>query len=194
MNNANEFLEYIAANEKRLKKNLRKNITYDDDIFEDVFQTAILKVYDSIVRNDKWIDDFEQYFFISSKYLYILHDNRRKKAKAIHDDLSVIRDNMLDDVRDTERDDEIKLIVNQLTDYLKTTYGEQAAEIYLTYYRLKTMDKCSYQDISLRFGVGVKYVTEIIQTIRSDETLKEYYKKYKNIDNINYEIDNQKNN
>ena len=32
-----EFLQFVAKNEARLKKNLQKNITYNPDIFDDVF-------------------------------------------------------------------------------------------------------------------------------------------------------------
>lgn len=75
---AQEFLEYVAKNEKRLKRNLRKNITYDPYIFDDVFQDSILKVYDSIM-NGTVIEDFEKYFFIASKFSYFNADNKNKR-------------------------------------------------------------------------------------------------------------------
>lgn len=75
---AQEFLEYVAKNEKRLKKNLRKNITYDPYIFDDVFQDSIIKVYDSIM-NGTVIEDFEKYFFIASKFSYFNADNKNKR-------------------------------------------------------------------------------------------------------------------
>ena len=181
MNNAKEFLDYVAKNERRLKRNLRKNITYDNDIFDDVFQTAIIKVYDSIVKNDKWIDDFEQYFFIATKWEYILHDNRARKARAIHDNIDVIL-YMYNDDRDTERDDEMADIVKRLTDYLVKTYGEHDADIFLTYYKLKSQDRCSYSDMSYLTWLSIKQVTEIIQRIKSDDNLQDiFYTQYKNM-------------
>lgn len=180
MNNGHEFLEFVAKNEGRLKRNLRKNVTYDNDIFDDVFQTAIVKVYDSIVRNDKWIDDFEQYFFISTKFEYILHDNRARKAKAIHDKIDAIS-TMYDEERDEERDEEIADIVKRLEDYLIKIYGERDADIFLRYYRMKSQDRCSYIDISEMTGLSIKTVTEIIQKIKADENLQDvFYAQYKN--------------
>ena len=66
-----EFLKYVGDNIERLKHNLRKNITYDEDIFDDVIQDSIIKVYNAIMNGTR-IDDFEQYFFIASKFEYIL--------------------------------------------------------------------------------------------------------------------------
>ena len=65
-----EFLDFVVKNEKRLKKNLMKNITYDENIFDDVFHDTILKVYETIVtKGDECnIKDYEQYFFIASKF------------------------------------------------------------------------------------------------------------------------------
>ena len=72
-----EFLQFVADNEARLKKNLRKNITYNEDIFDDVFQDSIIKVYNAIEKGAR-IKDFEQYFFIASKFCYINQDNKSK--------------------------------------------------------------------------------------------------------------------
>ena len=41
-----QFLNYVGQNIKRLKKNLKKNITYDDGLFDDVFQESIIKIYE----------------------------------------------------------------------------------------------------------------------------------------------------
>ena len=74
-----QFLNYVGQNIKRLKKNLKKNITYDDGLFDDVFQESIIKIYDSIVKNNKDVGDYEKYFFISSKFNYIIRQNQERK-------------------------------------------------------------------------------------------------------------------
>ena len=79
-----EFLEYVAKNEAKLKKNLRKNITYNPELFDDVFQDTIIKVHNAIMKGQR-IEDFEKYFFIASKFQYINEDNKDKKRKQNSD-------------------------------------------------------------------------------------------------------------
>lgn len=181
MNNGREFLEFIAHNEKRLKKNLRKNITFDENIFDDVFQTTVIKVYDSIVKNDKIVDDFEQYFFISSKFEYILHDNRSKKKKNITDNIDDL--NWLADDEEYQDDsEEISELCNELKSYLRENYGETNSKIITSYFSKKTDEKCSYKEIADKYGVPLKGVIHVIDTVRNDVILNdEFKKKYKQI-------------
>ena len=168
MNNAREFLQYIADNERRLKHNLKKNITYDDALFDDVFQTTIIKVYDSIVKNDKMVDDFERYFFISSKFEYILKDNRKKKANAITDDVDAAKF-ICDSTVDEEYDSELCELLTTLKQYLFNAYGEFESNVFLDYYTMKADKKCSYKMIADEYGISIKDTCRIIKKIKSDE-------------------------
>lgn len=180
MNNGREFLDYIAKNERRLKKNLRKNITYDDAIFDDVFQNTVIKVYESIVRNDKMVDNFEQYFFISSKFEYILHDNRSKKKKNITDNIDDI--NWLYDEEYRDDSEQINELYDEIKSYLRENYGETNSKIILSYFSKKSNGKCSYKEIAEKFNFPCKVIIALINTVRNDVELNDrYLKKYKQI-------------
>lgn len=167
MHNANEFLKFVADNETRLKQNLKKNVTYDSDIFDDVFQTSIIKIYNSMVKNDLHIDDFEKYFFIGSKFEYINTDNKRKKLRNVCEDESSAH-SIIDDVRE-DKSEVISEIYKSTEKYLRDTYGERQAEIYLAYHWLRIESgRTSYKYISAEYEMSVKEVSAIIRSINAD--------------------------
>lgn len=167
MHNANEFLQFVADNEKRLKQNLKKNVTYDPDIFDDVFQTTIIKIYNSIVKNDLRIDNFEKYFFIGSKFEYINTDNKRKNLRNLTVDETSAHTLIEEETED--RSEEISKIYKSTEQYLKETYGEQRTEIFLAYYWLRIQTgRTSYKAISQDYEISVKDVSAIIKEINAD--------------------------
>ena len=184
-----EFLQYVARNEARLKKNLKKNITYNPDIFDDVFQDTIIKVYDRIMKGVT-IKDFEQYFFIASKFQYINEDNKVKKRQKVED-----REIDTDDDRFAEEDNGWKIKedrnekINELFRFLSKRLNEvftpAEADIFLIYYRLKSEKAgISYHKMTKITGRKFSEISQIIQKvkayIRTDEAIIEYKKKILN--------------
>lgn len=184
-----EFLQFVADNEARLKKNLRKNITYNPDIFDDVFQDTIIKVYDRIMKGTV-IKDFEQYFFIASKFQYINEDNKVKKRLKVED-----REIDSDDDRFAEEDngwkvkedrnENINELFKFLSDRLNEVFSPRECDIFLIYYRLKSEKAgISYKKLSKITNIDVKEITSIIQKvktyIKNDKEIIEYKRKLLN--------------
>lgn len=202
-----EFLQYVARNEARLKKNLRKNITYNENIFDDVFQDTIIKVYDRILKGTR-IEDFEQYFFIASKFCYINADNKQRKRNEMDDSDIIWRishgyecknEDMSDDGKrllDATSDDDGWKIkedknerINELFKFLSKRLNEvftpAEADIFLIYYRLKSEKAgISYHKMVKITGRKFSEISQIIQKIkkfiRTDEEIIEYKKKILN--------------
>lgn len=82
-----EFLCFIAENIKQLRRAVKKNITYNPDIFDDVINTAIVKVHNAIEAG-RDVADFKQYFFTAAKWEYIHTDNATRRKAAINAPLS----------------------------------------------------------------------------------------------------------
>ena len=80
---AQDFLQYINDNLHKLKKNLRKNITFDEDIFDDVISESIIKIYNTILKNGTDISDYERYFYIVSKFTYIYRHNKQQRKDEL---------------------------------------------------------------------------------------------------------------
>ena len=184
-----EFLQYVARNEARLKKNLKKNITYNPDIFDDVFQDTIIKVYDRIMKGVT-IKDFEQYFFIASKFQYINEDNKVKKRQKVED-----REIDTDDDRFAEEDNGWKIKedrnekINELFRFLSKRLNEvftpAEADIFLIYYRLKSEKAgISYHKMVKITGRKFSEISQIIQRckrfIKEDKEIIEYKRKLLN--------------
>ena len=172
-----EFLKYVAENMERLKHNLRKNITYDPDIFDDSFQDSIIRVYNAIMNGSR-IDDFEQYFFITSKFDYIVKDNK-KKNRLKNDDsdlLSDISHGMLQDIFYSddedwkikeEKSDKINELFKFLSKRLNEEFSPAEADIFLIYYRLKSEKAgVSYKKMAKITDKSVQEITNTIKTIK----------------------------
>lgn len=172
-----EFLKYVAKNMNRLKHNLRKNITYNESIFDDVFQNSILKVHNAIMKGLR-IDDFEQYFFIASKFEYINADNKNKKRLKTDDrdilgDIShgVIQDIFFENDNEwklkEEKNERINELFKFLTERLNEVFTPVEADIFLIYYRLKSEKAgISYKKLARITERSVGEITEIIRKIK----------------------------
>lgn len=164
---AQNFLSYIAENEKELKRALAKNITYDKDIFDDVFNDTIIKVYNSITKNGTDVTDYKNYFFTSLKWTYVLADNRNKKYKN-----SIVRDwldnnDIMEDNNAVEENfnnvvETLDLIKQRITE----EFGENQANIFLNYYTMKTTEGCSYKKLSAKLGISTIQISQIIKSIK----------------------------
>ena len=170
-----EFLKFVAKNEARLKKNLRKNITYNEDIFDDVFQDSIIKVYNAIEKGAR-IKDFEQYFFIASKFCYINADNKMKdKVKQEDRDglISIDQDERFAEFDNAwqikeDRNNKINELMKYLSKRLNDVFSPRECDIFLIYYRLKSEKAgMSYKKLAKILETDVKEVSNIIQKIKA---------------------------
>lgn len=169
-----EFLQFVAKNEARLKKNLQKNVTYNPDIFDDVFQESIIKVYNAI-ENGARIKDFEQYFFIASKFCYINVDNK-VKARQKSDDrdayVSIDEDERFAEYDNAwqikeDRNERINELMKYLSQRLNEVFSPRECDIFLIYYRLKSEKAgVSYKKLAKILEIDVKEVTNIIQRVK----------------------------
>ena len=60
---ANDFMLYVAEHEEELKNAIKKNITYDDDIFDDVTANTTLRIAEYIINNKANIKSFKNLSF-----------------------------------------------------------------------------------------------------------------------------------
>lgn len=185
---AKDFLDYAAKNEKRLKKNLKKNVTFDEDIFDDVYYDSLVKVYDYIINKQKKIEDFEQFQFIVAKNHYILTQNKKRKRNET-DDKQLLDDlNKFDDYfpqfdtwqETTEKEiylDNINVFFKWLTSYLDTIFQAKETNLYMLYFKLKSQNrKISYKKLAEITNTNANFVAQTIQKlknfVKNDETCK----------------------
>ena len=161
-----QFLNYVGQNIKRLKKNLKKNITYDDGLFDDVFQESIIKIYDSIVKNNKDVGDYEKYFFISSKFNYIIRQNQERKR--INNRINIDDYMKKEDIEYRfDEDMDVKQVISDLKNLIEEEFGEDECDIYFDYMSHKVHGGMSYSKYSQLTGIPTNKVSEIVSKIKN---------------------------
>lgn len=179
---ATEFLEYVAKNEKELKAAVKKNITNDQEVFDDSFSETIIKIYNSIIKNGTEIKDLKQYFFLAFKFTFIYRQNKKRKqeAQTVRDffDDSIFEENI---ENSEERFNDITQALANIKQEIQNKYGEFYTEVFFDYYTLKANQHISYKKLAAEKGVSTRRIAEIINTIKDYIALSDDIQKYKSI-------------
>ena len=164
----NDFYQYIIRNEKQLKQEVRKNITYEEELFDEAYSDTIVKVANAILVNHKVIEDFRYYFFISFKQNFIQLQNKKRKIDKLktygYKDCEGL---IIEDYDNEERYDRIRILFKWLSDYLEEHFPPNEVDIYIVYYFLKVgKNRVSYKKMADIYDVELKYITNVIQNIK----------------------------
>ena len=164
----NDFYQYIIRNEKQLKQEVRKNITYEEELFDEAYSDTIVKVANAILVNHKVIEDFRYYFFISFKQNFIQLQNKKRKIDKMktygYKDCEGL---IIEDYDNEERYDRIRILFKWLSDYLEEHFPPNEVDIYIVYYFLKVgKNRVSYKKMADIYDVELKYITNVIQNIK----------------------------
>ena len=164
----NDFYQYIIRNEKQLKQEVRKNITYEEELFDEAYSDTIVKVANAILVNHKIIEDFRYYFFISFKQNFIQLQNKKRKIDKMktygYKDCEGL---IVEDYDNEERYDRIRILFKWLSDYLEEHFPPNEVDIYIVYYFLKVgKNRVSYKKMADIYDVELKYITNVIQNIK----------------------------
>ena len=177
-----DFMLYVWNNLDSLNYALRKNITYDPEIYDDEKKKKECRISEYIVNKKVFIKDFKGMFFLSAKRQYVAEQNKKREREKKSDreyftkldealgryydyiedgdtaEYTVNQPNMdmfLDD--DNVMADELKAErTHELFKYLEEELNKQfegnEVDIFLIYFRLK----------SERKGISYKKLSEIM--------------------------------
>lgn len=164
----NDFYQYIIRNEKQLKQEVRKNITYEEELFDEAYSDTIVKVANAILVNHKVIEDFRYYFFISFKQNFIQLQNKKRKIDKLktygYKDCEGL---IIENFDNEERYERIRILFKWLSDYLEEHFPPNEVDIYIVYYFLKVgKNRVSYKKMADIYDVELKYITNVIQNIK----------------------------
>jgi hypothetical protein len=81
----NDFMMYVWNNLDALNYAIRKNITYDPEIYDDVTADTLCRIGEYILRNHVFIKDFKGMFFLSCKRQYIAEQNKKRDRDSKSD-------------------------------------------------------------------------------------------------------------
>lgn len=190
----NDFMLYVYNNLDKLNYALRKNITYDADIYDDVTADTLCRIGEYIVRNHVFIKDFKGMFFLSAKRQYIAVQNKKRELEgkcdreyfskldeALGRYYDYIEDGCEEEVREPDMDRwldddsmnaEIKAertheLFKYLEGKLNDVFEPNEVDIFLIYFRLKSERKgISYKKLADIMDKDVKYITRTIVKIK----------------------------
>lgn len=174
MTTLEDFYRYIEDNYEQCRYEVMKNITYEEELFDEAFNDTVVKVADAITRRNKDIKDIRYYFFISCKQNYINLQNKKRKEKAMFcDELPYLEP---DEEYSEEKANNTAELFRVITDTLEERFPSNEVDLYVIYYKLKSSGEgVSYRKMSEIMGIPVKDVTNIIQRIkcfvRNDEEI-----------------------
>lgn len=163
-----DFYKYITSNEKQIKYEVMKNITYEEELFEEAYSDTIAKVASAIMVNHRYIDDFRYYFFISFKQNYIQLQNKKRKTDKLktygYADCEGLT---FDDSNGEEYYERINTLFKWLCSYLEQHFPPNEVDIYMVYYFLKVgKNRVSYKKMAEIYDTDIKYITNVIQNIK----------------------------
>lgn len=191
-----DFMLYVWNNLDDLNYALRKNITYDPDIYDDVTADTLCRIGEYIVNKKVFIKDFKAMFFLSAKRQYVAEQNKKRDRDSKNDReyFSKLDDALgryydyIDDGDTTEysvnqpnvdmflEDDSISTEIkaertHELFKYLEGKLNEvfegNEVDIFLIYFRLKSERKgISYKKLADIMDKDVKYITRTIVKIK----------------------------
>ena len=192
----NDFMMYVYNNLDALNYALRKNITYDEEIYHDVTADTLVRIAEYIMRNHVYIKDFKGMFFLSAKRQYIAEQNKKRErdSKSDREYFSKLDEALgryydyIEDgdsseyvmqtpdmskwLDDDSMENEIKAerthqLFKYLEDKLNDVFEPNEVDIFLIYFRLKSERKgISYKKLGQIMDKDVKYITRTIVKIK----------------------------
>lgn len=197
----NDFMLYVWNNHAELCKAIKKNITMDDELFDDVTADTLCRIGEYIMNKHVFVKDFKGLFFLSAKRQFIAEQNKKRdklkrdnrdffdnifnglEKREDKNDLSIYYDM----IESNELEVEIKAerthkLFKYLEEKLNEVFEGNEVDIFLIYFRLKSEKKgISYKKLGDIMNKDVKYITKTIvkikKYIKESEEINEMKKK-----------------
>lgn len=167
MSRGKDFLEWYAINQNEMKKAVRKNITYDAELFDDVIGDTIIKVYNSIEKGND-VKSFKDFFFICAKFNYINAQNKYRNRQAQHDRDFIGWGDIIDEPNTKEQKVIlIRELYQYIADYIENYFPSNETDLFIVYHKLKSNGSpISYEKMSKITGQSVSYITKTLKKIK----------------------------
>ena len=196
-----DFMMYVWDNHDMLCKAIKKNITMDDELFDDVTADTLCRIGEYILRKKVFINDFKNMFFMACKRQFIAEQN--KKRDMLKRNNRDFFDNIFNGLEKREDKNDLEIYYNLCDDlgmegeikaekthrlfkYLEEKLNEvfegNEVDIFLIYFRLKSEKKgISYKKLAKIMDKDIKYITRTIikikKYIRESEEINEMKKR-----------------
>lgn len=172
-----DWLLWCHEHEDELRYALRKNITYDEDIFDDVTADTVIRIAEYILKNGIELKNKSFMFFTCAKRQYIAVQNKRRKQLMSHvrgyfdaDDEGDVMHDIGDDMESALKEEKavrVHELFNRLGEELNKVFPPNEVDIFMIYFRLKSeRNGISYKKLASIVGRDVRYITNVIVKIK----------------------------
>lgn len=181
-----DFMLYVWNNHAMLCKAIKKNITMDDELFDDVTADTLCRIGEYILRKKVYINDFKNMFFLAAKRQFIAEQNKKRdrlkqnnrdffdnifnglEKREDKNDLDIYYSMLETNELDNEiRADKTHKLFKYLEEKLNSVFEGNEVDIFLIYFRLKSERKgISYKKLADIMDKDVKYITKTIVKIK----------------------------
>lgn len=167
----------MAAHESELRRALRKNVTYDPEIFDDVFAAATVKVHDAIAAGRE-VRDYRQYFFIAAKWEYIRIDNGRRRGLHRKQPLTAA-EGIADPLHPTA---DMRPLLTAIRRRVARVFGRRVRLQYERYRQGETFSSIARSE-GLRPRAVASTLHAVERYVRNNRTIQQLKKQYYDADN-----------
>ena len=181
MTEGQKFLEWYADNYEEVQKAIRKNITYEEELFEDVIGDTVIKVYESIEKGTE-VENYKNFFFICAKFNYINAQNKLRTRRSQEDRDFIGWGDIEDEPNIKERRVvAIKELYQYIADYIEDYFPSNEVDLFIIYHKLKSEgNNMSYEKMSKITGQSISYITKTLKKIKEFVNANEDIIKKKN--------------
>lgn len=79
-----DFLKWVTTNKELLTTAIAKNTSFDIEIFNEIWGTALAKVYNAITKRHVEVTSLKNYTYTTLRWEYIAEQNRRRRYNNLH--------------------------------------------------------------------------------------------------------------
>lgn len=167
MSEGQKFLRWYGENQDEMRKAIRKNITYDEDLFDDVISDTVIRVYKSIEGGTE-VESYKNFFFMCAKFNYINEQNRHRRRQKMHDREYLGWAEIEDEPNVKEQKVmAIRKLYQYIADYIEDYFPSNEVDLFIVYNKLKSDGSpISYEKMSKIMGQSVSYITKTLRKVK----------------------------
>lgn len=167
---ARYVLNYMAENRDFILKSVKKNITNDEELLEDVFSDTCVLVYDNLIKHPKALESVCDWVFLALKLNFITAQKKKRKENA--NKVEGFSFNEIEDDTDwrakEDRLNRTSKFLEWCYEQLEEEFGSEVSNTWIIYYRLKSEkpSSISYAKLAGIMQVSPNVISQRIQACK----------------------------
>lgn len=184
---ARYVMGWMAENREFIVKSVKKNITNDEELLDETFQSTTILIYENLIKHPKALDSVCDWVFLCIKSNFITA--QKKKRQEIANKVQGFNFTDIEDRTEWKEREDYLTATNDFISYmceeLSEEFGDVVAQTWIIYYRLKSEkpSAISYSKLAKILQVSPNVVSQRIQQCKAffkenEDIIRHKYKKF----------------